>query len=1146
MESRVSQLLWQAEACFATFEREGTRSYIDEAVNLGNEAVDLCPPDHRERAIASSSLAIYLHARYQRFKPEGTKDLDEAIVLDREALCLRPKGHPDRSESLNNLAVDLSTRYAQLGAMEDLDEAIILAREALDLRPEGHPDHSQSLNNLGSDLSTRYEQLGAMQDLDEAIVLHRVVLGLRPEGHPDRSQSLNNLAVDLWTRYEQLGVMQDLDEAIVLDREALGLRPKGHPDRSESLNNLAIRLSTRYKQLGAMQDLEEAIVLDREALGLRPKEHPDRSESLNNLAVDLSTRYEQLGLTQDLEEAIVLNREALGLRPNGHPDHCWSLNNLAADLSTRYKQLAGDMQDLDEAIVLDREALSLLPEGRPDRSRSLNNLAVVLSTRYEQLGAMQDLDEAIVLHRDALGLRPQGHPNHSQSLNNLAIDLWSRYEHLGAMQDLDEAIVLDREALDLRPKGHSQRSSSLNNLANRLSTRYKQLGAMQDLDEAIVLDREALSLRPKGHPVRSQSLNNLADDLSTRYKQFGAMQDLDEAIVLHREALGLRPTGHADRSESLDNLAVNLSTRYEQLGVMQDLDEAIVLDREALDLRPEGHPYRSESLDHLALHLHTRFRRSGNLQDKEELFNVYAHLALVSHLVFSSYIPVARTWIGVAEQFQHPTLLLAYETALRLLIQHLATLPSLPRHHDVLKKLTSSLAVDAFSACLRSDAPARAVEFLEQGRSVFWTQLTRLHSPLYIVMESGPAGKTLGDKFTQLALDIRSTLNTPGPDQHERLWQLNLKLQEVVTSIRALPGLSRFLLPTLFSDLQCAACGGPVIIVNASKYSCDALIVFIEQDPVHIPLQITQYGVRDLSTELRTLTKRTKREDMKRELACFLRKVWDQIVAPIVDFLRTTLPSGSRVWWCPTAEFSLLPLHAAGPFRTGQRKLADLYISSYTPTLTSLIRARQSNPSTSTAQWKRFLAIGEATATGENELLAVGTELNNVGQLVDGLATFTRIEGEESCIPRVIEELGKSEWVHLACHGIPDRKQPFESAFALHDGRFTIQRIIGCEMQNPEFAYLSACHTTVGDEESPDEVIHLAAAMQFLGFRSVIGTMWAVDDAETNKITSTFYKHMVDESGRLDHTRAALALNRTMRSVDVPFDQRILYIHIGA
>ena len=1139
----VSWLLWWAEARFAEFEREGRTSYIDEAVNVGNEALDLCPPGHHERAVASSSLAIYLHARYQRFK--RTEDIDEAIVLDREVLGLWPEGHPDRSTSLNNLAADLSTRYKQLGAMQDLDEAIVLTREALGFRPEGHPNRPSSLNILAVHLSTRYKQLGAVQDLDEAIVLTREALGLWPEGHPDRSTSLNNLAAELSIRYKQLGAMQDLDEAIFLTREALGFRPEGHPDRPSSLNILAIHLSTRYKQLGTVQDIDEAIVLTREALGLWPEGHADRFSSLNNLAAELSIRYKRLGAMQDLSEAIVLNREVLGLWPEGHPDRPTSLNNLAADLSIRYNQL-GAMQDLDEAIVLNCEALDLRPKGHPDRSSSLNNLAIHLSTRYKQLGAIQDLNEAIVFDREALGLRPKGHPDRSLSLNNLAVDLSTRYEQLGAMQDLDEAIALDREVLGLWSKGHPDRLMSLNNLAVDLSTRHKQLGAMQDLDEAIVLHREALGLWPKGHADRSSSLNNLAVDLSTRYGQLGAVQDLDEAIVLNREALGLWPKGHADRSSSLNNLAVDLSTRYEQLGAMQDLDEAILLAREALDLRPKGYPDHSSTLNNLALALHARFRQSMILKDKEELFDLYAQLALVPQLVFSSDIPVARTWIGVAEQFHHPTLLLAYETALRLLIQHLATLPSLPQHHVILKELTSSLAVDACSACLRNNAPTRAVELLEQGRSVFWSQLTRLQTPLHTVLESGLEGKALADKFTQLALDIHNTLNMPGPDQHEQLWQLNLKLQQVVTDIRALPSLSHFLLPTLFSDLQRAALGGPVIIVNASKHSCDALIIVIDRDPVHIALQITQDGVRGLSTELRTLTKRAKREDMKRELACFLRKIWDQIVAPIVDFLQTTLPSGSRIWWCPTAEFSLLPLHAAGPFRTGQRKLADLYISSYTPTLTSLIRARQSDVSSSTAQGKRFLAIGQATAIGESELLSVGTELNNIGQLIDGLATFTRIEGEESHISRVVEQLGKSEWVHLACHGIPDRKQPFESAFALHDGRFTIQRIIGCDMQNPEFAYLSACHTTVGDEESPDEVIHLAAAMQFLGFRSVIGTMWAVDDGETNKITSTFYKHMVDESGRLDHTRAALALNRTMRSVDVPFDQRILYIHIGA
>ena len=335
---------------------------------------------------------------------------------------------------------------------------------------------------------------------------------------------------------------------------------------------------------------------------------------------------------------------------------------------------------------------------------------------------------------------------------------------------------------------------------------------------------------------------------------------------------------------------------------MKDLNEAIVLGREAFDLRPRGHPDRSGSLGNLAIHLSNRFTRSKQLQDKEELFGLYAQLVHVPQIVSSIDLSVARAWISVAEDFHHPTILLAYEISLWLLI--------------------------------------------------------RLHSPLDDAIGSSPAGKILTDEFTRLALLIRNAINSPGINQHERICHLNLEMQRVVTSVRKLPGLSRFLLPSLFPDLQRAASGGPVIIVNASGHSCDTLVVLLHRDPVHIPLQITQENVRDLSKELHSLTVRAMGDDVTRDLAFFLRKLWDQIVSPIVDFLQTTHPSRSRIWWCPTAEFSVLPLHAAGPYRKGQQNLPDLYTSSYTPTLTALIRARRCDPSNSTAAQKRCVAIG--------------------------------------------------------------------------------------------------------------------------------------------------------------------------------------------
>ena len=251
------------------------------------------------------------------------------------------------------------------------------------------------------------------------------------------------------------------------------------------------------------------------------------------------------------------------------------------------------------------------------------------------------------------------------------------------------------------------------------------------------------------------SLTWLAIRLTTRYDKLGVMEDLNEAVVLDREALDLRPKGHPDRAMSLNNLAIDLIIRYEQLWGVEDLDEAIVLVREALDLRPQGHPARSRSLNDL------------QLQDKEELFTLYTQLVHAPQIVSSNDLSAAKAWVRAAEDFQHPTMLLAHETSLRLLIQHLATLPS--------------LAVDAFSACLRKRAPARAVELLEQGRGVFWSQLARLHSPLDDVTVSCPAGKALADEFTRLASFIRNVLNSPGADQHKQLCRLNLEMQRVVT-----------------------------------------------------------------------------------------------------------------------------------------------------------------------------------------------------------------------------------------------------------------------------------------------------------------------------------------------------------------------------
>ncbi|KAG2067168.1 hypothetical protein BDR04DRAFT_943077, partial [Suillus decipiens] len=97
---------------------------------------------------------------------------------------------------------------------------------------------------------------------------------------------------------------------------------------------------------------------------------------------------------------------------------------------------------------------------------------------------------------------------------------------------------------------------------------------------------------------------------------------------------------------------------------------------------------------------------------------------------------------------------------------------------------------------------------------------------------------------------------------------------------------------------------------------------------------------------------------------------------------------------------------------------------------------------------------------------------------------------------------------HFACHGKQVSTQPDHSHFVMRDERVTLLDIMERDVPQAEFAFLSACHTAVGDEETPDEVIHLAAGLQFSGFKSVTGTLWEVNDAVAKHVVEAFYKYM--------------------------------------
>jgi CHAT domain-containing protein len=86
--------------------------------------------------------------------------------------------------------------------------------------------------------------------------------------------------------------------------------------------------------------------------------------------------------------------------------------------------------------------------------------------------------------------------------------------------------------------------------------------------------------------------------------------------------------------------------------------------------------------------------------------------------------------------------------------------------------------------------------------------------------------------------------------------------------------------------------------------------------------------------------------------------------------------------------------------------------------------------------------------------------------------------------------LSSANMVHLACHGIQHTIDPHQSRFCLTTGDLSVSELMDMNLEHAFFAFLSACETARGDEKNTDEVVHLAAAMLFVGFKSVIATVW--------------------------------------------------------
>jgi CHAT domain-containing protein len=142
-----------------------------------------------------------------------------------------------------------------------------------------------------------------------------------------------------------------------------------------------------------------------------------------------------------------------------------------------------------------------------------------------------------------------------------------------------------------------------------------------------------------------------------------------------------------------------------------------------------------------------------------------------------------------------------------------------------------------------------------------------------------------------------------------------------------------------------------------------------------------------------------------------------------------------------------------------------------------------------------------------------------------------------------------SNWLHLACHGVQRQDEPTKSGLVLEDGHLTLEEIVKLNLPKAEFAYLSACQTSAGEETLSDEAVHIAGGMMLAGYRGVVATMWSIQDHLAPEVADEFYRRIMAEEGRPDSRKAAEALHFAVQQLrknkKVPLTSWIPFVQVG-
>ncbi|MGB3207839.1 MAG: CHAT domain-containing protein [Crinalium sp.] len=142
-----------------------------------------------------------------------------------------------------------------------------------------------------------------------------------------------------------------------------------------------------------------------------------------------------------------------------------------------------------------------------------------------------------------------------------------------------------------------------------------------------------------------------------------------------------------------------------------------------------------------------------------------------------------------------------------------------------------------------------------------------------------------------------------------------------------------------------------------------------------------------------------------------------------------------------------------------------------------------------------------------------------------------RLKGnQQASVSNYRKLLQKVQVIHSSHHAQSRLDNPLESALILADGRITLSQLLTPSWRIPQLeeVFLSCCETGLGVVEITDDIFTLSTGFLCAGARSVISTLWAVDDLATALFSLFYYQYRHQGNHRLESMKKAQFELRTL------------------